>query len=72
MVDQFSDSQSLLCEKVIQIKFLNPVAKEKALLKLKDCLYRQEANPDYIYAICRVNDQGAAENERLSNANQMK
>jgi len=73
IIDQSSDplaqdpqaiTQSILGEKVIWIKFQNPTAKEKALWKLKDCLYRQEPCHDYIYILKQVNDGGKGEAER--------
>ena len=44
----------------ILIKFKSSFAKHKASLKLKDCLYRQDDDSNYIYAIQRINDQGQA------------
>jgi hypothetical protein len=43
---------------VIVLEFEDKVAKDKALLKLKDTMYRQDSNPDYIYKVVRVNDGG--------------
>ena len=48
---------------VIIIQFKDSVQKEKAKYKLKDYLYRQDRDPNYIYEICRVNDEGLAEAE---------
>lgn len=49
-------TQMLLDDKVIEIKFVNPSAKKRALDKLRQSLYRQEAHTDYIYVFCQVHD----------------
>ena len=48
---------SVLRQKILQIKFENEFAKEYAVRKFNDCLYYQdvEHNSDYIYSIVRVN-----------------
>ena len=47
----------------ILIKFKSSFAKQRASLKLKDCLYRQDLDSNYVYAIQRINDQGQAQAE---------
>lgn len=53
----------LLQEITISIEFDNIHEKKKAVLKLKDCIYRQDEDPNYIFSIMRVNDEGQGEME---------
>jgi len=48
----------VLQEMEITLVFKTQVQKEQAKLKLKDCVYRQDNDPGYMYKICRVNDDG--------------
>ena len=50
---------------IIEIKFKSDITKSKAILKLKDCLYTQENDVNYIYAIKRINDGGFDESEEM-------
>ena len=50
---------------IIEIKFQSEFVKSKAILKLKDCLYTQENDVNYIYAIKRINDGGFDESEEM-------
>lgn len=40
------------------IEFLSDTQKQRAKLKLKDCLYREKDDTDFIFAFGRVNDEG--------------
>ena len=48
----------MLEEKVIEIQFINPPTKAKALQKLKNSLYRQEEHTDYIYVLVEIRENG--------------
>jgi len=39
---------------------MTPDLKRQAIMKLKDCLYREQENVQYTYGICQVNDGGQA------------
>lgn len=59
-----NDTCPLLKTSTVVISCKHQTAKHKAVLKLKDLLYRQDPDPentDYLYKIIRFNDDNAAE-----------
>lgn len=52
---------SILREVSITLEFANDIQKNKAFLKLKDTLYRQHKDPDYIFKLVPVEDSRQAE-----------